>query len=371
MLYAVPSRPATVNPVNRGGTSMKEARLYSREKDGIVSCALCHHRCRIKPGRRGCCGVRENQEGMLCSPVYGRLAAEHIDPVEKKPFYHFLPASRSFSISTVGCNFSCLHCQNYQISQYPQMNQGKITGLPRTPEQIVTAAEQSGCQSISYTYVEPTIFYEFARDCMEPARARGLANLFVSNGFMTAECCRELAPLLDGINIDIKAFSEEFYRTICKASLQPVLDTVRLMRELGVWVEVTTLLIPGLNDSSEELAAVASFISDVDPAIPWHVTAFYPTYKMLDRKPTPASSLRLARKIGMETGLRFVYQGNIHSGHGENTLCPSCHTELITRTGFLLHSNRITEDGCPECGERIKGVWKFPESDVNDAGKTA
>ncbi|CAK8717167.1 Pyruvate formate-lyase 1-activating enzyme [Candidatus Electrothrix aarhusensis] len=347
---------------------MKEARLYIREdlhqEDSAVVCALCHHRCRIRSGRRGRCGVRENQDGVLSSLVYGRMVAENVDPVEKKPFFHFLPASRSFSISTVGCNFFCQHCQNYQISQYPQMHQGEIIGSLRSPEQVVAAAEQSGCQSISYTYVEPTIFYEFARDCMELAHGRGLANLFVSNGYMTAECSRELAPFLDGINIDIKAFSEEFYRKICKASLQPVLDTVRLLRELGVWVEVTTLLIPGLNDTTEELAGIASFLYEVDPAIPWHVTGFHPTYKMLDCEPTPVASLRMARQIGLDAGLRFVYQGNVRSGDGENTLCPSCHTELISRTGFALHSNRLENGRCPKCREGIEGVWHSPLHDV-------
>ncbi len=347
---------------------MKEACLYIREdlhqEDQSVVCALCHHRCRIRPGRRGRCGVRENQKGVLYSLVYGRLVAEHVDPVEKKPFHHFLPASRSYSISTVGCNFFCQHCQNYQISQYPHMNAGEIAGSLRSPEQVVAAAEKSGCRSISYTYVEPTIFYEFARDCMELAHGRGLANLFVSNGYMTAECSRDLAPLLDGINIDIKSFSEEFYRTVCKASLQPVLDTVRLLRELGVWVEVTTLLIPGLNDTAEELAGIASFLYSVDPAIPWHVTGFHPTYKMLDREATSAASLRMARQIGLDAGLRFVYQGNVRSGDGENTLCPSCHTELIFRTGFTLHSNRLKDGRCPECGEGIEGVWQFPLHDA-------
>lgn len=343
---------------------MKEARLYIRENlredNQAVICALCRHRCRINPGKRGRCGVRENREGVLYSLVYGRLAAENIDPVEKKPLYHFLPGSRTYSISTVGCNFSCQHCQNYQLSQYPHINSGEIAGSLRSPEQVAAAAEQSGCQSISYTYVEPTIFYEFARDCMELAHARGIANLFVSNGYMTAECCRELAPLLDGINIDIKAFSEKFYRTICKASLQPVLETVRLLRELGVWAEVTTLLIPGLNDSREELAAIASFLHSVDPAIPWHVTAFHPAYKMSDPQPTPVSSLRMARQIGLDAGLRFVYQGNIRSGDGENTLCPSCHTELISRTGFTLHRNRLEDGRCPTCREGIEGVWQYP-----------
>ncbi|MCW5203622.1 AmmeMemoRadiSam system radical SAM enzyme [Desulfobulbus sp. US4] len=348
---------------------MKEARLYIREdlhqEDQAVVCALCHHRCRIRSGRRGRCGVRENQKGVLYSLVYGRLVAENVDPVEKKPFFHFLPASRSFSISTVGCNFSCQHCQNYQISQYPHRNAGEIVGSLRSPEQVVATAEQSGCQSISYTYVEPTIFYEFARDCMELAHSRGLANLFVSNGYMTAECSRDLAPLLDGINIDIKSFSEEFYRTVCKASLQPVLDTVRLLRELGVWVEVTTLLIPGLNDAAEELEGIASFLYSVDPAIPWHVTGFHPTYKMLDWEPTPVASLRMARQIGLDAGLRFVYQGNVRSDEGENTLCPSCHTELISRAGFVVRINRLKDGICPECGEEgIEGVWQFPKHDA-------
>ncbi|WPD22591.1 MAG: AmmeMemoRadiSam system radical SAM enzyme [Candidatus Electrothrix scaldis] len=337
---------------------MKEARLYNREEDLTVSCALCHHRCRIKPGRRGLCEVRENQDGLLVSLVYGRVVAENIDPIEKKPFYHFLPSSRSASISTIGCNFSCKHCQNYQISRYPHMHQGEIIGSQRTPEQVVNAAEQSGCQSISYTYVEPTIFYEFAYDCMALARERGLANLFVSNGYMTPECSRELAPLLDGINIDIKSFSEDFYRKVCKASLQPVLDTVRLMRELGVWVEVTTLVIPGLNDSAEELEGIASFLAQVDPAIPWHVTGFHPTYTMLDRSPTTVASLQMARQIGLDAGLRFVYQGNVHSDDGEHTFCPSCHTKLIARTGFFVQNNRIEGGRCPLCQERIEGRWK-------------
>ncbi len=301
--------------------------------------------------------MRENRDGRLYSLVYGRLIAENADPVEKKPLYHFLPSSRSYSIATVGCNFSCLHCQNHQISQYPHSHQGEITGGQRTPEQIVHAAEQAGCQSISYTYVEPSIFYEFARDCMELAHEQGLANLFVSNGYMSKECCQELAPLLDGINIDIKAFSENFYRKICKASLQPVLNTVRLLRELGVWLEVTTLLIPGLNDTPEELAALASFIHSLDPAIPWHVTGFHPTYKMMNRAPTSVDSLRMARQIGLDAGLRFVYQGNVRAGDRENTLCPSCDTALISRSGFWVGENRLKDGRCPECGESIEGRW--------------
>lgn len=304
--------------------------------------------------------MRENRDGRLYSLVYGKLIAENADPVEKKPLYHFLPASRSYSIATVGCNFSCLHCQNYQISQYPhshQSHQGEIIGAQRTPEQVIQAAKQAECQSISYTYVEPSVFYEFASDCMELAHERGLANLFVSNGYMSKECCQKLAPLLDGINVDIKSFSETFYRKICKASLQPVLETVRLLRELGVWVEVTTLLIPGLNDTPEELAELASFLYSLDPAIPWHVTGFYPTYKMMDRAPTPVDILCMARQIGLDAGLRFVYQGNIRAGDGENTLCPSCGTVLISRSGFWVRGNKLKDGHCPECGECVEGRW--------------
>jgi pyruvate formate lyase activating enzyme len=298
--------------------------------------------------------------------VYGRLVAEHTDPIEKKPLFHFLPGSRSYSVATVGCNFSCQHCQNYRISRYPSIHQGRISGSRFTPDQVVEAAEQSGCQSISYTYVEPTIFYEFARDCMELAHERGLANIFVSNGYMTPECCRELAPLLDGINIDIKAFSDEFYRTVCKASLQPVLDTVRLLRELGVWVEVTTLVIPGLNDTAEELRNIAAFISSVDQAIPWHVSGFHPKYKMKNREATSPASLDAARRIGLDMGLRYVYEGNVRTDNGESTFCPTCRAELISRSGFLVRSNRLDNGRCPSCGKHIEGCWQFPTEPLND-----
>ncbi|MDA3785766.1 MAG: AmmeMemoRadiSam system radical SAM enzyme, partial [Deltaproteobacteria bacterium] len=258
---------------------MKEALFYKAEADKTIVCALCNHRCHIKPGKRGICGVRENQEGKLYSLVYGRLVSANSDPIEKKPLFHFLPGSTSYSIATVGCNFRCRHCQNYQISQYPHLYNGEITGTTTSPEQVVEAAVAAGCASISYTYVEPTIFYEFAYDGAVLAHPRGLKNVFVSNGYMTPEVTRHLAPVLDGINIDIKAFSDDFYKKICSARLQPVLDNVRLMQELGVWVEVTTLLIPGLNDSNAELEQMARFIKDIDADIPWHLTAFYPTYK--------------------------------------------------------------------------------------------
>lgn len=337
---------------------MHEAQLYSRGDDGEVICELCAHHCRIKDGRRGICGVRENRKGVLYTLVYGWLVAEHVDPIEKKPLFHVLPGSRSYSISTVGCNFHCRHCQNFSISQPGDFAAAAPPGILRTPEYVVDGALSSGCQSISYTYVEPTIFFEFAHDCSVLAREQGLKNIFVSNGYMAEATTRKLAPVLDAINIDIKSFSDDFYRKICAARLQPVLDTVRLMHELGVWVEITTLLIPGLNDSEAELRQIAEFIVSLDPSIPWHVTAFYPTYKMTDRPATPSSSLRKAREIGLRAGLRYVYEGNIPGAGGENTVCPSCQSRLVRRSGFTIEENRLVDGGCPQCGERIAGLWE-------------
>lgn len=222
---------------------------------------------------------------------------------------------------------------------------------------MVSGAELAGCRSISYTYVEPTIFYEFAYDCAVLARKRGIKNVFVSNGYMSPEATRHLAPVLDAINIDIKAFTKKFYKEVCKAHLAPVLDNVKLMHELGVWVEVTTLIIPGWNDSPDEFRDIARFIKGVDPAIPWHVTAFYPTYKMVDRPPTPVASLRQAREIGLEEGLRFVYEGNVPGEGGENTYCPACKTKLIRRYSFRIQENKLKDGACSECGEKIEGVW--------------
>ncbi len=337
--------------------NMHEAMFYQTGRDDNVICNLCSHQCHIKPGKRGICGVRENRNGTLYSLVYGRLVSENTDPIEKKPLFQFLPGSRSYSIATVGCNFHCQHCQNFEISQFPHVHGGEIAGRERTARSVVESAVQAGCASISYTYVEPTIFYEFAHDCARLAHEQQLKNVFVSNGYMTPEVTRHLAPVLDGINIDIKAFTDDFYTKVCKARLQPVLDNVRLMHELGVWVEVTTLLIPGLNDSEEELRAIARFIKGVDAGIPWHVTAFYPTYKMTDRNPTPVKTLRMARTIGLEEGLRFVYEGNIPGQGGENTNCPSCGREQITRFGFSIGQNRLRNGCCSDCGEKIEGVW--------------
>ncbi len=336
---------------------MHEALFYQPTEEQAVVCNLCHHHCRIHSGKRGRCGVRENREGKLFSLVYGRLVAENIDPIEKKPMFHLLPGSRSYSISTVGCNFQCRHCQNYQISQYPHMHQGQVSGVDRSPDSIVEQAVQAGCASISYTYVEPTIFYEFAYDCCTLATKRGIKNVFVSNGFMTSEVVRHLAPVLDGINIDLKAFTNEFYQKICKARLEPVLDNIRLFHELGVLVEVTTLVIPGHNDSEDELRAIARFLGSISADIPWHVSGFYPTYQMTDRPSTPPETLIRAREIGLGEGLRFVYTGNVVGSGGEDTFCPGCNALLIRRQGFSSQILALANGCCGQCQTPVAGVW--------------
>jgi pyruvate formate lyase activating enzyme len=337
---------------------MLEARFYENLEDLKVQCHLCGHECKIDPGKRGLCHVRENQNGVLYSLVYGRIIAENVDPIEKKPLFHFLPGSRSYSIATIGCNFMCLHCQNYDISQYPRRHEGKIIGEERTPANIVDHALASRSSSISYTYTEPTIFMEFAQDVGKLAHEKGLKNVFVSNGFMTEASAKGLATFVDADNVDLKSFRDDFYRKICKARLQPVLDTIDRLKKAGVWLEVTTLIIPGLNDSDEELTQIANFIREVGVGIPWHVSAFYPTHQMLDRPRTPAATLLRARDIGIKAGLRYVYTGNIPGQGGENTTCHQCGELLIERLGYTIRGFILKDGKCPKCQAEIDGVWK-------------
>jgi pyruvate formate lyase activating enzyme len=350
---------------------LHEARFFEPLPHGKVVCTLCPLDCKIPEGGRGACSVRYNQGGRLYTLVYDKLVAREVNPIEKKPLFHFYPGSFAYSIATVGCNLHCSFCQNWHLSQWPRDHLPKhidreaglaaiarqVAGERLTPGQIVAAAEASGCISVSYTFTEPTIFYELAYDTAVLAKERGLLNNFVSNGFISEAPLRELAPLLDAINIDLKFFSEESYRHVSRARLQPILDAIRLYRELGVWVEVTTLVIPGLNDSDEELRRIAAFIRSVDEAIPWHVNAFYPAYRMLDRPATTIATLQRAREIGLSEGLRYVYQGNLPGEGNENTYCYDCKAMLIERLGFSVLQNRLGEESCcPDCGAHIDGI---------------
>lgn len=334
-----------------------EAYLYERLKHGKVRCDLCNHRCIIKEGERGICGVRENEQGMLKSLVYGRLIAQHVDPIEKKPLYHVLPGTLSYSVATVGCNFRCRFCQNADIAQLPADRQGMIIGDPHTPEEIVAAAARAGCRSIAYTYTEPTVFFELAYDTARLAHENGILNVFVTNGYMTSEAVHMIKPYLDAANVDLKAFNDDFYKEQCSAKRKHVMETLALMKSLGIFVEVTTLLIPGLNDDREELEHLASFISDsLGSETPWHISRFHPTYKLTDRPPTPAESIHQARQIGLDAGLRYVYSGNIPGDEGENTICYGCGKPLIERWGYRISRNVIVDGRCPECGATIDGI---------------
>ena len=366
-------------------TQLHEARFYESLADGKVLCTLCPHDCHVPDGARGACGVRYNQGGRLYTLVYDKVVAREVNPIEKKPFFHFFPGSYAYSISTVGCNLRCAFCQNWEISQWPKDHlakhvasaapaqsaaknapesicpklaelQSEIPGERVTPESIVKAALDTGCLSVSYTFTEPTIFYELAYDTAVLAREQGLKNNFVSNGFISEAPLRQLAGVLDAADIDLKFFKEESYRHISRARLAPILDAIRLYHELGVWLEVTTLVVPGLNDSDEELTGIAEFLCALSPSIPWHVSRFYPAWEMRDRPPTEVATLRRAREIGLKAGLRYVYEGNVPGEGGENTWCPECRELLIERYGFHVRRNRIRDDRCPDCGAHIEGI---------------
>jgi pyruvate formate lyase activating enzyme len=334
---------------------MKEAMFYQKGDNQEVNCSLCYHRCTIREGKMGICGVRENREGTLYSLVYEKSISESADPIEKKPLFHFHPGSRSFSIATAGCNFKCLHCQNYSISQMPR-DQKYISGNDLHPSRIVSLAKEYNCASISYTYTEPTIYFEYAYEASKIAKEEGLANIFVTNGYITPEALKTIQPYLDGANIDLKSFSDKFYRKVCGSKLQPVLDSITLYHQLGIWIEITTLIIPTYNDSDQELHDIAKFIKKLDERIPWHITAFYPTYRLTDQPRTSITTLRKAREIGLSEGLRYVYEGNVPGEGSENTFCYNCNTLLIQRLGFSIIENKIKDRKCPNCQALIDGV---------------
>ncbi len=327
-------------------------KFYKKTEKGI-QCLLCRHYCNLKEGQTGICGVNKNENGKLKNLVYGKLAAINIDPIEKKPLYHFLPGTTALSIGTVGCNLQCPFCQNWQISQTNDISFSKEA----TPEQLVSLALKNNCKTIAYTYNEPTVFYPFAKDTAVVAKEYGIKNIFVSNGMESPEVLDDMKGIIDAFNIDLKSFNPDYYKRTLKGKLEYVTETLKIIRKNGFWLEVTTLVVPGENDSTEELSEIAGFISkELGNFTPWHISAFYPTYKMTNKSRTSFELLQKAHDIGKKAGLKYIYKGNV--AEPGITYCKNCGKELIVRNGYIVTKYLIEEGKCPYCGTKIEGVWK-------------
>lgn len=339
--------------------SAREAMFWNRCDGGRVRCELCAQRCGLDDGQYGLCGARRNAGGTLETVSYGRLVAVHDDPIEKKPLFHYRAGSRSLSVATCGCNLRCDFCQNHSISQCREHDgDGLPAGEFWAPERVVRQAAAARCASISYTYTEPTVFYEYCRDVGTAARAAGLGNVFVTNGMLTPAAVDDAAEsFLDAANVDLKSFSPDFYRVHCKGPLDGVKAGLERLVARGVWVEVTTLVIPGRNDSDEELRSIARYLVGLGRDIPWHLSRFHPDYRTLDLPPTPVERLTTARSIGQAEGLRYVYVGNVPGGEGESTVCPGCGALVVRRVGFRADVRGLREGKCAKCGTAIAGRW--------------
>ena len=329
----------------------KEASFWKKIKGKTVQCNLCPHKCRISEGKKGICGVRINNDGVLFSLIYGSASSLTADPIEKKPLYHFYPGSYAFSMGSVGCNFKCAHCQNYTISTA----EASFAYLKEiSPEQVVSSAIEHGCQGVSYTYNEPTIWHEFSLDSARMVKKEGLYTCYVTNGFISEDPLREISKYLDAMNIDVKAFSDDFYKKICKARLQPIIDTCELAKELGIHIELTYLVIPTFNDSVSEIKDFCNWVVDkLGSTTPVHFSRFHPDYKMHDVPVTPMQTLLEAYKIAKKTGILFPYLGNVSNGDYENTVCPKCGSLLIERRGFSINYKALSINKCITCGSNI------------------
>ncbi len=351
---------------------MKLAKLYQPLSGKRARCLACSWYCQIAPNQVGICATRYNKNGKLYSLVYGEAIGLHLDPVEKKPLYHFYPGERLLSFGTVGCNFGCLFCQNWEMSNEIKNLKLKIKNLSLkktlvdftqsiskkiTPKKIIEMAVKNGAKGIAYTYNEPAIFVEFAHDCMVLAKKKGLVNVFVSNGFESKETFDYIKDYLDGINIDLKSFRQEFYQKICLAKIEPVKENIKRYFQAGIETEVTTLIIPGRNDDSKELEEIAKFLFSISPDLPWHISAFYPAYKMLDVPPTPIEKLIEAYEIGKKVGLHYIYVGNVYDPDRSATYCPKCRRVLIQREGYQVKAIGLDKEKsvCRYCKEKIYG----------------
>ena len=331
--------------------NLREASFWMKLQERIVQCQLCPRGCVISDGNRGYCGVRENRDGTLYTMVYAKAVAVHIDPIEKKPLFHFLPSSTAFSVATTGCNLKCRFCQNWEISQ---ARPEEVDYLRLEPKELVEKAIESGSPTIAYTYTEPTIFYEYMLETAKLARVKGLRNIMHSNGYIREEPLRQLCKYLDAANIDLKGFSEEYYAKLTDAKLEPVLKSLKVLKEEGVYVEITNLVLPGFNDDEGTLRKMCLWIKDnLGPDTPVHFGRFFPLYKLANLNPTPVETLEKARKIALESGLRYVYIGNVAGNPAENTFCPRCGKVVIERNGYFITKNNLSDGKCKFCQERL------------------
>ena len=333
-----------------------EVGFYKKLPDARIRCEICPKQCEIADLERGYCGNKENRKGIYYSLVYGRCCSAHIDPIEKKPLFHYLPSTEAFSIAAAGCNFECKFCQNWQIAQY-RPEQVEDFYLP--PREVVSLAREKKCPTIAYTYSEPVVFYEYMLDTAKLGRSKGIGSVMISNGFINEAPLMELCRHLTGIKIDLKGFSEKFYKEYCSGELKPVLDTLKRLSTAGIWYEIVVLLIPTLNDSRDEIRQMCGWIkSELGVEVPVHFTRFHPMYKIQNLPSTPVKTLEEARAIARQTGLHYVYLGNVSGHEGENTYCPKCQEVVIGRVGFHIIKNALKKGACPSCGHRIPGVWE-------------
>jgi len=347
--------PSNASPAE--DNQLKEARYYEKLDDNKIKCTLCPWNCVVEKGERGLCEVRENKGGKYYSLVYGHPCSINVDPIEKKPFFHVYPGSTAFSLATVGCNIDCKFCQNWEIAQ---TNPDNIQTRYVPPEDIAEMASKSGARTVAYTYSEPTIFFEYMTDCARAAKDKKLGNVMVSNGFISEEPLKKLCDLMTAIKVDLKAFTEKFYRETCAGQLQPVLNTLKRIADSGTWLEIVVLIIPTLNDGMDEIKRMSAWIvKELGPNVPLHFTRFHPAYKMRNLPPTPIKTLHSAREKAMEEGCRFVYTGNMPGGEGENTFCPKCKTLLLDRYGHAIIEDFIKTGKCHKCGTKIPGIWNI------------
>jgi len=334
---------------------IREARFYEKLSYKKIRCKLCPRECVIDDRERGYCGVRENRGGVYYTLVYARVCAAHIDPIEKKPLFHFAPGTQAFSVATAGCNVNCKMCQNWDISQV-RPEQVRNTELP--PRQVAALALQSGCASIAYTYSEPVVFSEYVLDTADAGHAAGVKSAVVTGGYIQQEPLKKLCTEVDAIKVDLKAFSEKFYKEVVNGELKPVLQALATIRKQGTWNEIVYLVVPGLNDADAEFQALAQWVkAEIGPDVPLHFTRFYPNYLLKDLPPTPLSLLERAKAIADAEGLHYVYIGNVPGHPAENTFCPKCRRLLIERAGFVVKTMLIKQGKCPDCGLAIPGRW--------------